>query len=83
MARILVVDDEPNLLHSVAYSLRKEGHEVVTADDGEEALDKAGSDKPDVIVLDVMLPGLDGFEVCRRLRASSTVPILMLTAKDS
>jgi DNA-binding response OmpR family regulator len=83
LARILVVDDEPNLLHSVAYSLRKEGHEVVTADDGEEALDKAGSDKPDVIVLDVMLPGLDGFEVCRRLRATSTVPILMLTAKDS
>ena len=80
MAKILVVDDEPNLLHSVAYSLRKESHEVVTAADGEEALDKAQRERPDAVVLDVMLPGLDGFEVCRRLRATSTVPILMLTA---
>ena len=83
MARILVVDDEPNLLHSVAYTLRKEGHEVVTAVDGEEALDKARREGADLLVLDVLLPRLDGFEVCRRLRAESTIPILMLTAKDS
>ncbi|MHB1415135.1 MAG: response regulator, partial [Chloroflexota bacterium] len=79
----LVVDDEANLLHSVAYSLRREGHEVVTAADGEEALAKAQSEKPDAVVLDIMLPKIDGFEVCRRLRTESTVPILMLTAKDS
>ena len=83
MAKILVVDDEPNLLHSLAYSLRREGYEVSTAVDGEEALALAGHQNPDAVVLDVMLPKLDGFEVCRRLRAASTVPILMLTAKDS
>ena len=83
MAKVLVVDDEANLLHSVAYSLRREGHEVVTAADGEEALAKAQSEKPDAVVLDIMLPKIDGFEVCRRLRTESTVPILMLTAKDS
>lgn len=83
MTKVLVVDDEPNLLHSVAYSLRKEGYEVVTAGDGEEALGKARREAPDALVLDVMLPKIDGFEVCRRLRAESTLPILMLTAKDS
>jgi len=83
LARVLVVDDEVNLLHSVAYSLRKEGHEVLTAADGEEALSKARAEKPDLLVLDIMLPKMDGFEVCRRLRAESTLPILMLTAKDS
>ncbi|MCL4466136.1 MAG: response regulator transcription factor [Chloroflexi bacterium] len=83
MPKILVVDDEPNLLHSVAYSLRREGHEVLTAADGEEALKLARGNSPDAIVLDVMLPKLDGFEVCRRLRSESQVPILMLTAKDS
>jgi DNA-binding response OmpR family regulator len=83
LAKILVVDDEPNLLHSVAYTLRREGHEVVTAVDGEEALEKARREGADLLVLDVMLPRLDGFEVCRRLRAESTIPILMLTAKDS
>lgn len=83
MAKILVVDDEPNLLHSVAYSLRREGHEVITAADGEEALARARGERPDALVLDVMLPVMDGFEVCRQLRSDSTVPILMLTAKDS
>ena len=83
MAKILIVDDEPNLLHSLAYSLRREGYEVATAADGEEALTVARRDNPDAVVLDVMLPKLDGFEVCRRLRAGSNVPVLMLTAKDS
>ncbi|MHB1006143.1 MAG: response regulator transcription factor [Chloroflexota bacterium] len=83
MAKVLVVDDEPNLLHSVAYSLQRDGYVVVTAADGEEALAKARREAPDVVVLDVMLPKMDGFEVCRRLRAESIVPILMLTAKDS
>jgi DNA-binding response OmpR family regulator len=83
VARVLVVDDEPNLLHSVAYSLRKEGYEVITAADGEEALAKARRESWDALVLDIMLPKIDGFEVCRRLRAESTIPILMLTAKDS
>jgi DNA-binding response OmpR family regulator len=71
------------LLHSVAYSLRKEGYEVITAADGEEALAKARRESWDALVLDIMLPKIDGFEVCRRLRAESTIPILMLTAKDS
>ncbi len=83
MAKILVVDDEPNLLHSVAYSLRREGHEVIAAADGEDALAQARRERPDLLILDVMLPRLDGFEVCRRLRAESTLPILMLTAKDA
>jgi DNA-binding response OmpR family regulator len=83
VARVLVVDDEPNLLHSVAYSLRKEGYEVLTAADGEQALATARRETPDALVLDIMLPKMDGFEVCRRLRAESTIPILMLTAKDS
>ncbi len=83
MAKVLVVDDEPNLLHSVAYNLRREGYDVVTAEDGEVALATAKAEVPDLLVLDVMLPKIDGFEVCRRLRAESTVPILMLTAKDT
>ncbi|MBI3978423.1 MAG: response regulator transcription factor [Chloroflexi bacterium] len=81
MAKVLVVDDEVNLLHSVAYSLRKEGYEVATAADGPSALTTAARERPDVVILDVMLPQMDGFEVCRRLRQTSTVPILMLSAK--
>jgi len=77
----LLVDEEPNLLHSLRYSLRQAGYEVATAATGEEALTLASRERPDVVLLDVMLPGLDGFEVCRRLRAESTVPILMLTAR--
>ncbi|MHB1130960.1 MAG: response regulator transcription factor [Chloroflexota bacterium] len=83
MAKVLVVDDEPNLLHSVAYSLRREGYEVLTAADGEEALRVAAESQPDAVVLDLMLPKIDGLEVCRRLRAAGPVPILMLTARDT
>lgn len=82
--RIVVVDDEPALLRSVARSLRFEGYTVTTADDGPEALDAIASSRPDAVVLDLMLPTLGGVEVCRRLRAAGeTVPVLMLTARDA
>ena len=81
MAKVLLVDDEPNLRHTLRYSLRQAGYDVAAAATGEEALDLARRENPDVVVLDVMLPGLDGFEVCRRLRTESAVPILMLTAR--
>ncbi|HEY7066743.1 MAG TPA: response regulator transcription factor [Chloroflexota bacterium] len=83
MARILIVDDEPNLRHTVGYNLQREGHEVVQAADGEAGLDAAENQPPDLVVLDLMLPGIDGLEVCRRLRQRSAVPILMLTARDT
>lgn len=81
-SKVLIVEDDPNLLATLAYNLRKEGYQVVTADDGAGAVDIARSEQPDLIVLDVMLPGLSGFEVCRILRREMTVPVLMLTAKD-
>ena len=80
-SKILVVEDDRNLLDVLKYNLDKEGYDVLTAADGIEALDAARSKKPDLIVLDIMLPRLDGFEVCRILRREMTVPILMLTAK--
>ena len=79
--KVLIVEDDRTLLDVLKYNLTKEGHDVVTASDGVEALDVARNKKPDLIVLDVMLPKLDGFEVCRILRSEMTVPILMLTAK--
>lgn len=83
MSRILVIDDEPNLRHTVSYALKQEGYEVVSAGDGEEGLGLFASAAPDLVILDVMLPKLDGFEVCRRIRKSSRVPVLMLTARDT
>ena len=83
MAKILVVDDEPTLRNVLQYNLTKEAHQVRTAGDGEEAIDQAREYEPDLILLDVMLPKLDGFEVCKAIRRESNVPILMLTAKDS
>lgn len=80
-SKILVVEDDRNLLDVLKYNLAKEGNDVLTAADGIEALDVARSKKPNLIVLDIMLPKLDGFEVCRILRREMTVPILMLTAK--
>ena len=80
-SKILVVEDDQNLLDVLKYNLAKEGYDVLTAVDGIESLDVARSKKPDLIVLDIMLPKLDGFEVCRILRREMTVPILMLTAK--
>jgi DNA-binding response OmpR family regulator len=81
MTRILVVDDEPTILDSVGYALQREGFEVSSARDGAEGLRLAREESPDVIVLDVMLPGLSGREVCRQLRSESDVPILMLSAR--
>jgi len=76
------VDDEQSVQTLLSYPLRSEGYEVVRALDGEEALERFGESSFDLVVLDVMLPKLDGFEVCRHLRARSSVPIIMLTAKD-
>jgi DNA-binding response OmpR family regulator len=81
--RILVVDDEPHIVELVRYNLVHEGYEVVTAYDGHEALEKARTTSPSLVVLDLMLPYVDGLEVCRALRRESSVPILMLTAKDT
>ena len=79
---ILLVDDEDAVQKLLTYPLEREGYRVVSARDGEEALDRFGDANPDLVVLDIMLPRLDGLEVCKRLRARSTVPIIMLTARD-
>ncbi len=83
MTRLVLVDDDANLRHTLGYALRQEGFEVFAAEDGERGLDAFHQNKPDVVVLDVMLPRIDGFEVCRRIRRESEVPILMLTARDT
>jgi DNA-binding response OmpR family regulator len=79
--RILLVDDEAAIQTLLSYPLRKDGYEVVQASDGAEALERFSEGSFDLVVLDVMMPRLDGLETCRRLRATSTVPIIMLTAK--
>jgi DNA-binding response OmpR family regulator len=81
-ATILLVDDEESLQKLLTFPLARDGFRVVPAHDGEEALDRFAQERVDLVVLDVMLPKLDGLEVCRRLRATSSVPILMLTARD-
>ncbi len=81
-ARILLVDDEHSVQTLLAYPLRKDGYEVIPALDGREALDRFAEGRFDLVVLDIMLPKIDGIEVCRRLRSRSQVPIIMLTAKD-
>jgi len=83
VSRVLVVDDEAAIREAVGYALEREGFEVVEVGDGEAALDAARSDEFDVVVLDLMLPGVSGLDVCRRLRAQSAVPIVMLTAKEA
>jgi two-component system OmpR family response regulator len=82
MTKILIVEDDRNLLDTLKYNLRKEGYNAVAAVDGTEALDVARREKPDLIILDIMLPKLSGFDVCRILRKEMIIPILMLTAKD-
>lgn len=80
--KILVVDDEVSLQETLTYKLEKEGYQVEVAGDGLTALELARSTHPDLVILDVMLPGMDGFEVCRNLRQESNIPVLMLTARD-
>lgn len=80
--KILVVEDEPTLVETLEYNLSHQDYEVFTATDGREALAIAREELPDLIVLDLMLPGIDGIEVCRVLRQEMSVPILMLTARD-
>ncbi len=81
MKTILVVDDEPNIVDLLRLYLEKEGYRVLAARDGPSALDVQGAEAPDLVVLDLMLPGIDGLEVCRRIRRTSDVPIVMLTAR--
>jgi len=81
--RVLVVDDDPRLLHIVAMYLGIEGYDVVTAESGEDGLTEMGSNRPDLVVLDIMMPGMDGIEVCRRIRTNTQtadVPVLMFSA---
>lgn len=80
--KILIVEDEPSLQETLAYNLRKQGYEVETVGDGNAAIEAARTRPPDLILLDIMLPGLDGFEVCKILRKEMNVPVLMLTARD-
>ncbi len=83
MTRVLVVEDEESFSDALSYMLRKEGFEVAVADNGTAALDEFDRAGADLVLLDLMLPGLPGTEVCRRLRQRSNVPVIMLTAKDS
>ena len=82
MTQVLLIDDEEALRASLSYALIKEGYQVTTAADGHTALKLFHKQVPDVIILDLMLPGIEGMELCWRIRAFSKVPILMLTAKD-
>ena len=82
--KVLVVDDEVYILHILDFSLGAEGYEVITAANGEQALEKAMLEKPDLIVLDVMMPKMDGYETCRKLKTlpeTKHIPVLLLTAK--
>lgn len=82
--KILVIEDDPIALRFARYTLAQEGYQIITAPNGLEGLRKAQSENPDLIILDVMLPGIDGFEICHRLRAeagTARIPVLMLTAK--
>jgi len=82
MSKILVVDDEKNIVELIRLYMEKEGFETVCAYTGDEALSKFREEKPDLIMLDLMLPGIDGWQVCREIRKTSQVPIIMLTAKS-
>jgi len=83
MTRVLIVEDEPDLADPLAYLLRREGFEVEIAEDGQVAVDAFAARGADIVLLDLMLPGMPGTEVCRVIRTSSKVPVIMLTAKDS
>ena len=79
---VLVVDDEPRIVNFVRMNLELEGCRVIAANNGREALERVRHNLPDIVLLDVMMPGMDGFEVLRRLRQFSSVPVIVLTAKD-
>lgn len=81
MTKILLVDDEPLITDSLTYSLKREGFDVHAVGDGEKALEEVEEFQPDLVVLDIMLPGISGLEVCKRLREGSTTPVIMLTAR--
>lgn len=81
MTKILLVDDEPLITDSLTYSLKREGFDVHAVGDGEKALKEVEEFQPDLVVLDIMLPGISGLEVCKRLREGSTTPVIMLTAR--
>lgn len=83
MSKILVIDDEQPIADILKFNLEKEGYEVVVANDGDTAIELAEEERPDLVLLDIMLPGKDGNEVCREIRKTQTMPIIMLTAKDS
>ena len=83
MYKILVVDDEKPISDIIKFNLVKEGYEVVTASDGQEALDMYHSENPDLVLLDQMLPEIEGIEVLRQIRAKDKTPVIMVTAKDS
>ncbi|MEF9841562.1 MAG: response regulator transcription factor [Raoultibacter sp.] len=82
-AHILIVDDEPSITEFVSYAMKKEGFAVDVAGDGEKALELIGKSPYDLFVLDIMLPGMDGYELCRRIRARSSAPVLFLSARDT
>lgn len=83
MTKILIVEDEKILRETLAYNLTNQGFDLISSGDGKEALEIIRTDPPDLMILDIMLPGMDGFEVCRQVRTRSNIPILMLTARDS
>ncbi len=82
-ARILIVDDEPSITEFVSYAMQKEGYQTEIASDGEEALRKIEQQHFDLFILDIMLPGIDGYELCRRIRTKMSTPILFLSARDT
>lgn len=83
MAAVLLVEDDDTLREALVYLMRREGHEVRAAADGQTALDTFARHTPDIVLLDLMIPGVDGMEVCRRIRRTSSVPIIMVTAKNT
>ena len=79
--KILIVDDEKNIVDIIAFNLKKEGYQVITAADGEEGVKKALEENPDLILLDIMMPKMDGYEACKKIREKKSTPIIMLTAR--
>ena len=81
MQKILVVDDEKNIVDIIKFNLKREGYDVITAENGREAIEKNEAEKPDLIMLDIMMPEVDGYEACKKIREKYNTPIIMLTAR--